>query len=167
MADPPPKMDKSSPSDEYIRLGIILQKERSPVKQAVVDRILKSRAPLEKKIKEIIAVDHKDDRQLRVRRRDAMRDQVPEAPARGEDDDLLTERTGSRPAPEREADHVHEPIAAGSSPGGAFEKSGDITTASDERAVVKKNRFQLLQPLVENGFFRFLFHDYALSLIHI
>ncbi len=55
-------MKKNSQINDYIRLGNILKKERSPLKQTAVDAILRSKTSLKDKIEQIIHIDHTDER---------------------------------------------------------------------------------------------------------
>jgi hypothetical protein len=53
---------KKSQINDYIRLGNILKKERSALKQKAVDAILRSKISLKEKIEKILHIDHADER---------------------------------------------------------------------------------------------------------
>jgi len=59
---PSPRSENDSQIPDYIRLGVILQKERSPLKQEAVDAVLRSRASLGEKIERINHIDESDER---------------------------------------------------------------------------------------------------------
>ncbi|MEJ2664936.1 MAG: hypothetical protein P8107_13005, partial [Spirochaetia bacterium] len=62
MVDSSRKHNKKSQINDYIRLGVVLKKERSPLKQQAVDSILRSRVSLKEKIEQIKHIDRAEER---------------------------------------------------------------------------------------------------------